>query len=145
MVFGNGGAGMGLSEAYRANYNTMNMGDQTIWNESSTLRANHEVAIRVADLTEGVTTALVAENVDYRARLGEIALLEPDDPVKYTDVLSAIDKLIKLDGGYAPTEVHHSGQIEHLHGLSRAELVARNDALLARLGPGVVEVVEDGG
>ena len=36
-------------------------------------------------------------------------------------------------------EIKHSGTVEHLHGMTREDLLARNDQLMAMLGPVVIE------
>lgn len=86
------------SDAYRATYTTSKSTAKTVHESASRLAADPKVAARIAQLRG---RALEKAGMDAERTLQEIASVAsqtPEDPVKYSDKLSALALLAKHHG-----------------------------------------------
>jgi phage terminase small subunit len=88
--------GMNYSDAYRHAYNTSKMTDKSIWDASSKLRSNAEVAQRILKLKESIVSPKIMSAQKRAERLTNL-VEESDDP---RVMMQAIDLLNKMTGEY---------------------------------------------
>lgn len=138
-------AGRTLSDAYRVAYNSENMLDTTIWQESSKLMDNPKVAERVKQLLDHREKAfLQADAKRIRVHVIDRLLAEStSEKNRGGERIKALELLGKLDvvGMFKEkTEVEHKGETDI--GLLEAQLRAK---LEQYLGASAIDITPSGG
>ena len=91
--------GNGVS-AYREAYDAAGSNDRVAANKASMLLKRDDIRVRVAELTKPAAEAagLIAELT--RQHIARAAYSSPEEPIRWADKLSALDKAAKIDGLY---------------------------------------------
>lgn len=89
--------GKSQADAYRAAYNTKNMTDKTIWEESSRLMQDPKVSTRVTELRNQVNASTI---MSARERMEWLTKLINNTEEGTTDRLRALDIFNKMTGEY---------------------------------------------
>ena len=89
------------SESYKQAYDAKNMKPESIHVNASKLLKNTKVALRLVALNAPAVKSAMISAERTNARLAHIAYdLAPDDPVRWPDVINALDKCAKIAKQY---------------------------------------------
>lgn len=94
-------AEMTLSDAYREAYNTDNMSDQAVWNESSKLAKRDDITQRIKDIRKPLVNHYENSVISETRQVHDILwAMVRDENVKDENRLRALDMINRMTGAY---------------------------------------------